>query len=381
MKARVHSFFYSPVSRLLFSLLQMSRKRSLRLDKRVNLFLINDAEEMRDGAGAQIQRLISLYCIAQTFRMHFLKSSINLIDSQNHLTPGESRAPDSAWSTLVEEFLVGFDEKETQHQLQSFRIASTSCAFQLFQLLVLKVFVMITSRNLQVIIPSPRLIADNFPEIFEVLNHHNNHLSADRTKTRPLRVVCHIRQGVLFLPEHQNRLLSFGYYEIILSEIIFVLKALHLNFEVYVLAECGTELFRFYSSDARSIARDVISLPQSQFQIVSVQSNYIEVLYNSPDKNNHPILYANYRKTPESDFCDFQSLLNADIIIGSKSSFSFSAAILNRGAVVVFPKFWHELPQSWIHLNQNDLLTFGVRQDFRKSLIRHFEDFRKGERM
>ena len=381
MEVRVRRFLSSPISGFLFFLLQITGKRSLMLDKRVNLFLINDPEEMRDGAGAQLQRLISLYCVAESFKMYFLRSPINLIDSQNHLTPGESRVPDSAWNALVDEFLMGFDEMETQHQLQSFRIASTSCALQLFQLLVLKIFVMITGRHLQITIPSPRLIADKFPEIFRILNHHNDHLSADRTKTRPLRIVCHIRQGVLFLPEFQNRLLNFGYYEIILSEVTSVLKEMHLNFEVYILAECGTELFRFYSSDASSIAQDVISLQRCEFQIVSAQSNYIEILYNYPDKDSHPILHANFRKTPENDFCDFQSLLNADIIIGSKSSFSFSAAILNKEAIVVFPKFWHKLPQTWIQINQNDLLSFGMRQEFRKTLTRHLEDFDRGDRI
>lgn len=64
-------------------------------------------------------------------------------------------------------------------------------------------------------------------------------------------------------------------------------------------------------------------------------------------KNNDVILYIN-----ENMFDTFISLVEADILVMSSSSFSYSAALLNDGIVYYLP-FWHAACKKWIKLNYN----------------------------
>jgi hypothetical protein len=43
-----------------------------------------------------------------------------------------------------------------------------------------------------------------------------------------------------------------------------------------------------------------------------------------------------------------RKLATADILIMSRSSFSYVGAILNRNGIVLYHPFWHPAPSSWI---------------------------------
>ena len=43
-----------------------------------------------------------------------------------------------------------------------------------------------------------------------------------------------------------------------------------------------------------------------------------------------------------------RSLATADVLVMSRSSFSYVAAILNRDGAVMYHPFWHRAPSSWI---------------------------------
>jgi hypothetical protein len=52
-----------------------------------------------------------------------------------------------------------------------------------------------------------------------------------------------------------------------------------------------------------------------------------------------------------SPFRDMLAMSECDILIGSKSSFSFVAASLQRRLLNIFPRSWNRPPKSWIVLN------------------------------
>jgi hypothetical protein len=43
-----------------------------------------------------------------------------------------------------------------------------------------------------------------------------------------------------------------------------------------------------------------------------------------------------------------RKLATADILVMSRSSFSYLGAILNRNGIVLYHPFWHDAPSSWL---------------------------------
>ena len=51
----------------------------------------------------------------------------------------------------------------------------------------------------------------------------------------------------------------------------------------------------------------------------------------------------------EDEFTTFDDLVNADILVTAKSSFSYVAGLLNKG-IVFYEPFWHQPLPSWINI-------------------------------
>jgi hypothetical protein len=61
-----------------------------------------------------------------------------------------------------------------------------------------------------------------------------------------------------------------------------------------------------------------------------------------------------------------RQLATADVLVLSRSSFSFVAAILNRPGIVLYHPFWHGAPSSWITVDpagqfDDEELTVAIR--------------------
>jgi hypothetical protein len=57
------------------------------------------------------------------------------------------------------------------------------------------------------------------------------------------------------------------------------------------------------------------------------------------------------------------SMIEADLLVGAKSSFSFIAGLARKNRPVIFSKFWHRNPSNWITLQE------GFREDELKKLL------------
>jgi hypothetical protein len=93
---------------------------------------------------------------------------------------------------------------------------------------------------------------------------------------------------------------------------------------------------KYYESVVEKISR---KLPLGGFQIVicsTGEPSDFEIF-----KKFKPTLFLN-----ESITQTFSILVNADILVMSKSSFSYSAALLSSG-FIVYQKFWHRKNKKW----------------------------------
>ena len=68
----------------------------------------------------------------------------------------------------------------------------------------------------------------------------------------------------------------------------------------------------------------------------------------------------------ECPFTAFHHMVSADILVMAKSSFSYSAALFSKGAIIYLP-FWHKPLQNWIAVNKNG----GFNKKKLKNILEH----------
>jgi len=60
---------------------------------------------------------------------------------------------------------------------------------------------------------------------------------------------------------------------------------------------------------------------------------------------------------PSDPFNDFLEMARADILVISKSSFSFLAGLCNPASIKIFEPFWHATPKAWVDSSNIDRST------------------------
>ncbi len=111
----------------------------------------------------------------------------------------------------------------------------------------------------------------------------------------------------------------------------------------------GVNSFRY--TDGRYIA----SLLQKLLSLLSETERDVSVcLYSQGDAGDFPELHE-YEVTfhlNECVFTTFHNLVLADVLVMSKSAFSYSAALLSRG-VKLYEPFWHSPLKDWVVTNEH----------------------------
>jgi hypothetical protein len=156
--------------------------------------------------------------------------------------------------------------------------------------------------------------------------------------------VVHIRQGVLALTQFKERLLPLAHYENILQFVVKILTAKGIDFKITILAEDHSPSISLTSPEIRrSIELDPHN-PSLKFNA----NGTVNLEHEIPDPVLTPILHRSLWLEGRTTYEDFFSMVHADILIISKSSFSFVAGLLNKDSLKVFSPFWHGVPKGWL---------------------------------
>lgn len=127
---------------------------------------------------------------------------------------------------------------------------------------------------------------------------------------KTIDVVVHIRRGELpFIAP--SRLLPSRYYVQLLRRVILVLEGLNLNFQITVFTEATPW-------DFDAVSRQTFA----ELPVTVV-------------RNSAPIE-------------PFRRMAEADILVVSHSSYSYSAALLNPAGIILYHPFWHAPLPDWI---------------------------------
>ena len=165
--------------------------------------------------------------------------------------------------------------------------------------------------------------ADHFPEMLRYLKT----ASPFETGSSPIfRIAIHVRRGDLFIADAE-RVLPNSYYMILLHEIINTLRRLGISFVCELYTELPSAPFMVtsdYHGMATRITKDVMIAPETkdikEFDQLPHLKKYI---------NGDPIDIL-------------REMATADLLVMSRSDFSYTAAILNKKGIIVYHPFGME---------------------------------------
>lgn len=301
-----------------------------------------DATILQDGMGAQIQRIISLKAISDELRCHFEPFEILNFDEAifNDFDKIKKRAMIDKWKNLL---LI-----ET-YKNNRFRLTINFTSGRIIWLYLIRAISKLTFIPFRVKLAFPAPLIDKSNHIYEFCKNYFNQSTIKSTSNEILKIVVHIRRGEVLLSQFRFRYLPFDYYEDILSVIIPILDENNIKYRATVLIEKITN--PYLSSKSEKIVQSILEDANNPNLRLLENGDYL--LVDDPlDEVKYPFLGSCNLKNSNDAFSDFTDMCVSDILIISKSSFSFTAGLLNQRALKIFPTFWHSPPDSWVNADK-----------------------------
>jgi hypothetical protein len=293
------------------------------------LVLTYDNTAWTDGVGAQLQRIYGIYAVSRLLGVPYLHSPLAEVGYQG-LSALQANAADPDFHRAFNELLDIPSDIVPSGELPTIRLPNIG--LQVANELIARTGRATGGKATLLRLMTPYGIADRFPDCYEVCKQLSP-FPPSRRAGEPVRVALHVRSGDLVVVKSSDRLLPNMYYVNVARRVASTLEALKLDFRI----ELWTEV------------------PTTEF-VVGLQHHGINGRLNEP-LVARPEMYALdefdqlpnlvHRLNGRTIDC-LRGLATADILVMSRSSFSYVAAILNRNGIIFYHPFWHSPPSSWI---------------------------------
>lgn len=309
------------------------------------LYLGYNNTRFNDGAGAQIQRILGVHAVSRLLGCGYIHFGLGKIGYQglSVLETGTEIATLNDWyNSLIQlpsdrPSLEGFSE-------QMFMADQPDLA----TILQLKEQTLLSGRDVLLTMLLPYSIADQFPGCYASVRgamgpdalqrftgaFEESFASEFNAPSAPghITVGVHVRRGELFAVD-SDRMLPNSYY-------IAVCKALAALFQ-----RMGkTFHFDLYTE-----------VPQKEFDVSGASHGIWNRITENIKFSADQVGLHEFTEIPEVRFrvnehqiTTLYNLGNCDVLVGSRSSFSYVAAVAGTVKHVLLPKFWHSLLPDWV---------------------------------
>jgi hypothetical protein len=298
------------------------------------LVLTYDNTAMTDGVGAQLQRIYGIYAISRLLGVSYLHSPLSRVDYQG-LSALEANSADPDFHHDFNDLFQLRSDILPTGEFHTLNLHDIS--LELFHVLIDQV-----DRGATGGIPSlvrlmmPYGIADRFPDCYEVCKEISPFASAAR-EGRALRVAVHVRRGEQVVL-NSARLLPNVYYINVARNVANVLDELRLEYEIELWTEVPIQDF-IVEPDHHGISNRISATMVAGPEMFRLDD--FKVLPNLVHCINGRAIDC------------LRKLATADILVMSRSSFSYVGGILNRNGIVLYHPFWHRALSSWITVGQD----------------------------
>jgi hypothetical protein len=324
-----------------------------------NVFLTYDNKNNPDGVGSQLHRVYGIYCLSRLLGAKYIHSPLHEVSYQG-MDAFQNQEKDPTFvETFNRVFTLPSDHTTTPNpaiiSMQSIPVGRLDRAFglrysgrrkHLLPIRLSKFGRMVAnwSRvNAETIvrIGAPHTLLDRYArgyELCESLSPFKINAPND-----PLRIALHVRRGeIMFV--NSERLIDLSYYVEVARGLATALTRAQISFQFELHSELLQKEASVLPSDPafKDRIHDLIQLhpehdPFGAFDELPGIKRFI----------NEPAMTC------------IERLATADILVMSKSSFSYLAAILNPGGIVLYHPYWNYPLSNWLVAKPNGRFNVG----------------------
>lgn len=306
------------------------------------LTLVYDHEAMPDGLGAQFQRILTLKALSESINCNFESFVLEKYDEAvfNDFDSERKLREINKWSNLL---------NINSCYRRPFSISIKTNPSKLAYLYIYRFIAKITFLRIRLLIAFPAILIDKNPWIYEFFGKYLKQNLLHPNTSKKLQIVIHIKRGEALLSQFKDRYLPFDYYEDLLKLLVIEFSLLNIEYSVAVLVEKISNPV-LESNNPKVI--NSIQTDSSNPYLVPLQNGKFYLLDEVFDEEKYPYLAQGLFIRNNDAFADFKLMCNADILLISKSSFSFTAGLLNAGALKIYNPFWHTPSGRWFTQQQ-----------------------------
>lgn len=292
------------------------------------LYLTYDNESHTDGAGAQLQRILSIYLLSRRCNVGYIHTPILKMSYQGAMCLEENKE----------------DNSQIQKYNDIFAIPSTRIIGEIHEThiceyctdqLIHKYIGISKDKNVLLKIAFAHTIVDKNPGI--LLETIPVSIAYNTPKT-PIVIAVHVRRGELFVLE-SSRMLPNSYYVDCMREISKILTSSNIPHEFHLHTEV--------------ITKPTLITSKHHGIFVKLETPVLLTPEDSRIEDFNVFENIKYRINEEPTET-LKALCTANILLCSRSSFSYVAAIMNKSGVVLFHPFWHALSPEWVTTRSPD---------------------------
>lgn len=313
-----------------------------------NVFLTYDNKNNPDGAGAQLHRIYGIYCLSRLLGTKYIHTPLHEVYYQGMGSFQDDKKDPTFVEAFNRTFLLPSDRTTTADPVvvsvgsipigrldRSLRVEFAGRRKHLLPIRLSKFGRMVANwskSNAETVvrIGAPHTLLDRYARGYEICGA----LSPFK-KEKPndvLRIALHIRRGeIMFV--NSERLIDMSYYVGVARRLTSILASEQIPYELELHSELLQKAAAIKPGDPAFKGRidDGLELrpeqdPFGDFVVFPGLKRFI----------NEPAMTC------------IERLATADILVMSKSSFSYLAAILNVGGIVLYHPFWSYPLDSWL---------------------------------
>jgi hypothetical protein len=295
-------------------------------DLRGKIALTYDNTGLTDGMGAQLQRIYGIYSVSRLIGSSYVHSPVARVDYQG-LSSLEDNAYDPGFvDDLNRTFLIDSDISSVEN-FREVRLRDISMA-TIDELVTTFHRDSAGGKPLLVRLLFPYGISDHFPDCYEICKELSPFV-APAPIGRPFRVAVHVRRGDLFAVQ-SHRMLPNSYYLRVAHAVARGLEEQQFGYQIELWTEVPQGRLEIGADHlGQGNAPLVVTPEMCRLDEFSELPNLVMCINGSPIE------------------C-MRQLATADVLVMSRSSFSYVAGILNKNGIALYHPFWHGAPSSWI---------------------------------
>lgn len=304
-----------------------------------NVAITRDNTILMDGAGSQLQRNYCTYALARFLNIAYIHSPLKEMSYQGLSALEKNEEDPNLTARYNKVFTIPSDielpENARVHHVEKLDLN----LFKLIQEEVKKdkYFHLIKTGF-------PYLITDQQPQMLDCVKQ----MSPFKSAPSPLfRIAIHVRRGELFVVD-SHRMLPNSYYITVVQNIIKVLNNVGIPFICELHTELPTNSLVVTLDHNRGIHKKIKELSMITKEMSKIED--FEVIPHLKKCINHDPIET------------IESMATADLLVISRSSFSYLAGILNKRGLIVYHPFWHGAPPAWLNVHEKELLDQKLHQ-------------------